>query len=147
MAHFTINMCWESLRMYSPHLLLKLILHHFWTVLLKVTSKTLYESSKTHGFNEKTVCECECLEYTLRQPFGVHVCKCMCFVVSFSGNGCCYRRQDVEVLNVWSWWYWPSSANKAHDHLEPSLRFLHAVDRQYFSWSTIHTPCDSVFSC
>ncbi len=107
MAHFTINMCWESLLIYSPHLLLELILHHFWTVLPRVTSKTLYESSKIHGFNEKTVCTWEYYSTLLALLVFMCVCVLLCVVVlSLSGDGWCYKGDDLKQRNVWCWCYW-----------------------------------------
>lgn len=146
MAHFTINMFWESLLMYSPHLLLELILHHFWTVLPKVTSKTLYESSKIYGFNDKSVCTWE--YYSTLLAFLVFMCVCvlLCVVVlSLSGDGWCHRGHETAkclllMLLVLS------RANKAHKHSEHSSHLCHAIDRQYFFLSTKHALYHSVFT-
>lgn len=72
--------------MYSPHLLLELILHHFIAVLPKVTSKMLYESSKNMALMRKRRVQVSVrvnvwnLQY---QPSSVHVCACvqLCVVV------------------------------------------------------------------
>ncbi len=147
MAHFTINMCWESLLMYSPHLLLELILHHFWTVLPRVTSKTLYESSKIHGFNEKTVCTWE--YYSTLLAFLVFMCVCtaVCCCVVLVRWWLMLQRTWFETAKCLVLMLLVlSRANKAHEHSEHSSHSCHAIDRQYFFLSTKHALYHSVFS-
>lgn len=93
--------------MYSPHLLLELILHHFIVVLPKVTSKMLYESSKNMALMRKRRVQVSVrvnvwnLQY---QPSSVHVCTCVCVCTAVC---CCVvvpcpLISDVTEDTVWS---------------------------------------------